>query len=230
MRRLTRIVIVVVVLLVAADFGVKILVENLAGRALASRRGVNGSVDVSFGGFPFLLHLKDREFSSVTIEAEDVRSGGFGGVSDLAPSAEGRIDSVRLELRDVAVEGDVWRDDHNGAVTAASGGGTASVGGAALNRLVPEEHDVRLTLLEDAVRVTGEVPNLGTQAVEVPEDRLRLEPGAGGGALVIDAPAPIGSIAIPLPQLVEGLTFRRLDVADGRIDLTFVARDVRVEL
>lgn len=230
MKWLLRAVLVLAILAVLADFGAKLVVENLAARALSSRRGVNGSVDVSFGGFPFLPSLFDRRFGSVTIEAEDVRSGGFAPASDVTPGTEARMESVRLELKDVAIEGRVWRGDSDGRVSATSGGGSATLAQGALNRMVPEQHAARLTLRDGTVRVTASAPQLGTQQVEVAEDQVRLEPGEGSGTLVIAAPAPVGEISIPLPVLVEGVAFEGLDVRDGAIDLTFRVESIELEL
>ena len=228
MKWLVRIAVVIVVLLVVADFGARIVVENVAGRALASRRGFNGEVDVGFGGFPFLLALMDRHFDEVTVTAEDVRSGGFTGTA-VADGPEIRVDSVRFEMQDVTVTGDLWGDDPNREVTAAEGSGRAVVRQSALNQLVPAEYDLRLTLLQDTVRITGTAPQLpqaGTQTVEVPSDQVRLE----ASTLVVPAPAPVGEIRIPLPELAEGVEFESVGVTRGEIDLTFSVRGLRLEL
>ncbi|MFN2588214.1 MAG: DUF2993 domain-containing protein [Actinomycetota bacterium] len=228
MKWLVRTVLGVVVLLVVADVGARLLVENLAGRALSSRRGFNGPVEVGLGGFPFLLHLKDRSFDSVTVEARDVRSGGFSDAS-VAQGTEVRVDSVRLDLRDVAVSGELWGDDPDREVAAAGGSGSAVIGQASLNRLVPAHYDVRLTLLDGAVRVTGTAPGLapaGEQTVEVPADGVRPE----GSDLVIEAPAPLGVLRIPIPVFVEGIELESAGVARGRLDLTFALRELRLSL
>jgi hypothetical protein len=229
-KRLVRVLVVLIVLAVVVDFGAKLLVQNLAARALSSRRGVNGSVDVSFGGFPFLLALKDRSFGSVTVEAEDVRSGGFTTAQDVAPASEARMESVRLELEDVTIEGDVWRDDSDGRVSATSGEGAATLSQNALNRMVPGEYSARLTLRDGRIRVTASAAQLGTQEVEVAEDQIRLEAGEGSGTLIIEAPAPVGAITIPLPTLVDGVVFDGFDVRAGELDLDFEVRDVNLEL
>ncbi|MDQ3952984.1 MAG: DUF2993 domain-containing protein [Actinomycetota bacterium] len=225
MGRLARVAIVVVMLLLVADFGAKLLVENLAANALSSRRGVNGSVGVSFGAFPFLLALKDRHFGSVTVEAENVRSGGFATASDVRPQAEARLESVRFELDDVDVVGDVWRDDPKGRVSASSGAGAATLTQESLNGLVPPQHPVRLTLRDGSIRVTATSP-AGTQEVEVSESDVRLE----ASTLVVQSPPPVGAIVIPLPELVEGVTFEDWDVTDGGLELTFSLKDVELKL
>ena len=230
MKRLVRALIVLVVLAVLVDFGAKLLVENLAARALSSRRGVNGSVDVSFGGFPFLLALKDRHFGSVTIEAADVRSGGFMTAAAPSATSEARMESVRLELDDVEVTGQVWRDDGGGRVAATSGSGSVTLSGAALNKMVPPEYSARLTLRDGSVRVVVDTGQFGTHEAEVAEDDVRLEAGSGAGALVVEAAAPVGAITIPLPTLVEGAVFEDVDVRRGSLELTFSVRSVNLEL
>jgi hypothetical protein len=228
MKWLLRGVVVLVVLLVIADVGARVLVENLAGRALASRRGFNGDVDVGFGGFPFLLHLKYRRFDSVTVEAEDVRSGGFAGAA-VDTGTEVRVDSVRFEMRDVEVIGKVWGDDPDRRITAGTGSGTATIAQAALNQLVPAEHDLRLRLLDGAVRVTGTVPGApqaGEQSVEVPADGVTLE----ANELVVAAPAPLGAVRIPIPVLAEGVSFETVRVARGKLNLKFSVRGLSLDL
>lgn len=230
MKRLFRVLIVLVVLVVAVDLGAKLLVENLAAKALSSRRGVDGSVDVSFGGFPFLLALKDRHFGSVTIEATDVRSGGFMTASAPSPQSETRMESVRLELEDVGVSGQVWRDDGGGRVSATSGKGSATLSQSALNKMVPPEYSAKLTLRDGSVRVVVDTGQFGTHEAEVAEDAVRLEAGAGSGTLVVEAAEPVGAITVPLPTLVEGVVFEGIDVRGGELELRFSVRDVNLEL
>jgi hypothetical protein len=229
MKWLLRAVIVVVVLVVVVDFGAKLLVENLAARAVSSRRGVNGSVDVSFGGFPFLLALKDRHFGSVTIEAADVRSGGLMTAAAPSPGTEARMESVRLELEDVAISGQVWRDDGGGRVSATSGGGSIVLSQSALNKMVPSEYSARLALRDGSVRVLASTA-LGEQEAAVAEDDVRLEAAAGSGTLIVDTGSPVGAITIPLPTLIEGVTFDGVDVRRGELELTFSVQDVDLEL
>lgn len=226
MKRLRRVLVILVVLAVVADFGAKLVVQNLAARALSSRRGVNGSVDVSFGGFPFLLSLADRHFDSVTVEAEDVRSGGFATGTDVTPESEARMASVTLELEDVTIEGRVWRGDSDGRVLARSGDGSATLSQAALNRMVPEQYSAQLALADGSVRVSATSAQLGTQEVELAEDQVRLE----SGSLVIEAPAPVGSISIPLPVVVDGVVFEDVDVGDRALDLVFRVERIELEL
>lgn len=230
MKRLVRVLVVLVVLLIAVDFGAKLLVENLAGRALSSRRGVNGSVDVSFGGFPFLTSLLDKRFGSVTVEAEDVRSGGFATASGVGPASEARMDAVRLELEDVTVRGDVWSDDAGGRVSATKGRGSATIAQGVLNRMVPSEYSARLALRDGSIRVTVSSATFGEQHAEVAQDQVRLEPGSGSGTLVIEAPSPVGPISIPLPALVDGVVFEDLDLNAGELELTFRVEEVDLEL
>lgn len=228
MKRLVVFLLVLAALAVAADFGIRLVAQNAAARALGSRRGVNGPVDVSFGGWPFVLRLMDRRFTSVEVAADDVRSGGFGG-ERVSAQTEVRIDSIVLELRDVAVRGELWKDDPDRVVTAASGSGRATVSGAELNRLVPEEYAARLQLLDGRVRVTAATP-AGEQSAEVTDDMVRVEEGAGPGTLVIEAPAPLEPVLIPLPSLVAGARFEGVEVRRGAIELTFSLTDVRLEL
>jgi hypothetical protein len=228
MRRLAAFLIVLAALGVAADFGLRLVAQNVAARALGSRRGVDGSVDVSFGGWPFVLHLLDRRFSSVVVSAEDVRGGDLGGSGGIA-GTEARLESVVLRLRGVTIRGELWQDDPDRVVAAASGSGEASMTGAELNRLVPEEYAARLQLLDGRVRVTAATP-AGEQSAEVADDLVRVEPGAASGTLVIDAPTPLRPVLIPLPELVAGTRFEGVEVLRGAITLTFTLTDVRLEL
>jgi hypothetical protein len=158
-----------------------------------------------------------------------VRSGGFMTASAPSPGTETRMESVRLELEDVDVTGQVWRDDGGGRVSATSGGGAATLSQSALNKLVPPEYSARLTLRDGSVHILSE-SEFGAHEAEVAEDDVRLEGGAGSGTLVVEAVAPLGAIAIPLPTLVEGVTFEGFDVRRGELELTFRIRDVDLAL
>ena len=134
------------------------------------------------------------------------------------------MEVVTLELQDVTIEGRVWRGDSDGRVLARSGGGSATLSQSALNRMVPEQYSAQLTLRDGSVLVTVNHPEFGEQEADLPEDQVRLE----SGTLVVDAPAPVGPIDIPLPPLVDGVVFEDLDVRDRALDLVF--RVERVEL
>lgn len=225
MKWVVRIAVVVVVLLLIADFGTKIVVENLAGRAVSSRRGFNGDVDVTFGGFPFLMSLKDRHFDEVIVAARDVRSSGFTDAA-VADGVEVRVDAVDLRMEDVTVHGDLWGDDPGRKVVAARGNGRVILGQASLNRLVPSQYDVSLALRFDVVRVTGTFPQGGAQSFDVPSEQVRLD----AGDLLIDAPAPVGELRIPLPPLADGVVFDSAMVAPRQLDLTFEVSRLNLSL
>ncbi len=103
MRKLLITLVVLAVLLVAADFGARAYAEHRAAGAIQSELGLNQPPDVSIEGFPFLWHAARGEYPEVIITASDLDDG-------VLPGTRARIDltTVTLALAD-AVSGDTSR-------------------------------------------------------------------------------------------------------------------------
>jgi LmeA-like phospholipid-binding len=99
-RKLLITLVVLAVLLVAADFGARAYAEYRAAGAVQAELGLSQAPDVSIEGFPFLWHAVQGAYPEVIITASDVDDG-------LLPGTRARVDlnTVTLPLGD-AIAGD----------------------------------------------------------------------------------------------------------------------------
>ena len=100
MRKLLITLVVLAVLLVAADFGARAYAEHRAATAVQSELGLPAPPDVSIEGFPFLWHAVQGSYPEVIITASGVDEGALPGTS-----ARVDLTTVTLPLRD-AIAGD----------------------------------------------------------------------------------------------------------------------------
>lgn len=100
MRKFLITLVVLAVLLVAADFGARAYAEYRAASAIQAELGLAQSPDVSIEGFPFLWHAVQGEYPQVIVSAGNIDEG-------LLPGTRARVTltTVALPLRD-AVAGD----------------------------------------------------------------------------------------------------------------------------
>lgn len=103
MRKLLITLVVLVVLLVAADFGGRAYAEYRAASAIQTQLGLTQSPDVSIEGFPFLWHAVQGSYPQVIVSAGNVDEARL-------PGTQARVDltTVTLPLRD-AIAGDTSR-------------------------------------------------------------------------------------------------------------------------
>ncbi len=71
-RKLVIALVVLVVLLLAADFGARALAESRVGTEVQARGRLTAAPDVSIEGFPFLLHALQGEYPEVVLTTADV--------------------------------------------------------------------------------------------------------------------------------------------------------------
>jgi hypothetical protein len=99
-RKLLITLVVLAVLLVAADFGARAYAEHRAATAVQSELGLATTPDVSIEGFPFLWHAVQGSYPEVIITSSNVDQGTLPGTS-----ARVDLTTVTLPLRD-AIAGD----------------------------------------------------------------------------------------------------------------------------
>jgi LmeA-like phospholipid-binding len=99
-RKFLVVLLVLAVLLVAADFGLRIYAESRTATAVQTELGTTTAPDVSIEGFPFLLHAMQGEYPQVVITAANIDNGLLPGIRAVATLA-----TVTLPLRD-ALAGD----------------------------------------------------------------------------------------------------------------------------
>ncbi len=94
-RKLVITLIVLLVLLVAADFGARAYAESRAANAIRSEVGTDVTPDVSIEGFPFLWHAIQGTYPQVVISANTTSADSIPGVRAVA-----ELNTVALPLRD----------------------------------------------------------------------------------------------------------------------------------
>lgn len=95
MRKLVITLIVLAVLLVAADFGLRAYAESRTATAVQTELGTTAVPDVSIEGFPFILHAVKGEYPQVIITAANIDNGLLPGIR-----AQLNLFQVTLPLRD----------------------------------------------------------------------------------------------------------------------------------
>ncbi len=100
MRKFLITIAVLVVLLVAVDFGARAYAEYRAAQAIQTELGLAGSPDVSIEGFPFLWHAIQGSYPQVIVSTGSVDEGRLPGTQ-----ARVTLTTVAMPLRD-AVAGD----------------------------------------------------------------------------------------------------------------------------
>ena len=169
MRKLLITLVVLAVLLVAADFGARAYAEHRAAGAVQTELGLTQAPDVSIEGFPFLWHAVQGSYPEVIITASNVDDGRL-------PGTRARVDltTVTLPLRD-AVAGDTSQ------LTAQATALQVIIPLSSLQAALPRQ-DVTLsagpngTLQADAtLMVVGvSIPVTGSVKLSVADDQLTL--------------------------------------------------------
>ena len=169
MRKLLVTLAVLVVLLVAADFGARAYAEYRAAAAIQTELGLTRSPDVSIEGFPFLWHAVQGSYPQVIVSAGNVDEG-------LLPGTQARVTltTVTMPLRD-AVAGDTSH------LTAQATDLQVVIPISSLQAALPRQ-DVTLAAGPDgtlqastAVSVAGvTIPLTGSAKLSVADDRLTL--------------------------------------------------------
>lgn len=100
MRKFLITLIVLAVLLVAADFGGRVYAESRAASAIQTELGLTSTPDVSIEGFPFLVHAVQGEYPQVIVTANQLDQGLLPGTKAVL-----NLFDVTMPLRD-ALAGD----------------------------------------------------------------------------------------------------------------------------
>lgn len=96
MRKLLIALVVLVVLLVAADFGARAYAEYRAAQSIDQQANGQVDSDVSIDGFPFLWQAVRGHYPEVVVTATTTRQGAVAGAR-----AEADLQDVTLPLSDV---------------------------------------------------------------------------------------------------------------------------------
>jgi len=222
-RKLVVTLVVLAVLLVAADFGLRAYAESRTADAVQTQLGTTTVPDVSIEGFPFLWHAARGEYPQVIITAATIDNGLLPGIRAVLD-----LSQVTLPLRD-ALAGDT---SHLAAA------------GTTLQVLIPLTSlsaalGPTLTLaaapdgslaVSTTVSVAGrQIPVTGTAAITVANDTLTVAVGSLTAAgvdltpLISSAAAALAvslSRSFPLTGLPFTVTQAAVSVSGGDVVLS----------
>jgi hypothetical protein len=198
MKRLALVLVVLVGLLVAVDYGAAALAESAVARQMRDQLGLDDDPGVRINGFPFLVQAISGEYDSVDVDAFRVHVGEF---RDLHVHAELR--GVQAPLGELLGSG-LRR------VAVREAEGTVRVLPNDLERLMPGIDRMRIETIDDEALEKAVEDGGDPSLREIDPDRAaRL----AGTATLLGQELPISAIAV-------------LELADGQIRI--VPRDVRV--
>lgn len=199
MRKLLVFLLVLSVLLVGADVVGRLAAEAAAARLIKARLEPAQEPEVSLGGWPFLLHAFRGSFPEVEIVAGDVGSESLV------------LSEVVLSLKAVkASPGDLLGGDVKG-VRFAKGSGRATITQSGLNDALERAGAPFLVVLEEGT-ATAQIEGAGTAPVQASVE---------GGDLLLKA-SGAGSVALPLPRLLDRMESIEVAVRRSKLSLTLV--------
>jgi hypothetical protein len=210
MRRFLIALAVLVAILVAADFGLRLLTAYWLGRGLQSSLSLSERPSVSLDAFPFLPEVVSGNVSSVTVQAN-------------GPVGEGKlpIHELTLTLQDVSFSPSQLAAGGSTTIRARSGDGTAQFTQSDLNAALGAS--VPITVRFEGRRLMVRT-NQGSQEFEarpsVSKRRLLLTPVLGA----------LPELSISLPRVVAGITYRAVRIEGDTAMLSFTLSNVALEI
>jgi len=199
-RRWLLILLILVAVLVVADIAARAVTESRVSKALAQTVDAPSPPKVSISGTPFLVHLFTGRFPTVTIDAQDVKSGTV------------TLSSFHAVLHQVRAPAIALARGKGGTITAESGNGSATISeseAASLLRSHGIDGDVTFENGEAHVHIAA-VGVTVTLSVDVQPHGLELF-----------APGFPGSVTLNLPEPVPGLRFTSAHIEDHGLVLAF---------
>ena len=205
MKKLLVLIAVPVFLLIAGDAWVRGAIEGRLASDLQDSLPGPGEVDVSLGGFPFIVRAFSGHIPSSTIHTERLSRGGL------------RFSDITLTLRDIRFSLGKVLAGNLRAIKIGKGEGQAAIDTDALVRAIEQSgSDVDVLILGDEIRVS--VGGLSGTA----------EASIAGNELVLEIEELGRVLAIPLPRVVSGVEYETVEVVDSLVVLGFSLDDVRL--
>jgi hypothetical protein len=195
-RKLLITLVVLAVLLVAADFGARAFAESKTATAVQSELGLTAAPDVSIEGFPFLLHAFQGQYPQVVITAGNIDNGLLPGMRAVA-----NLYQVALPLQDAI----------NGSTSNLTAGSTSvqllipltSLQGALGTNVTLSAAPGGGLAVSTSVSVAGrQIPLTGVATIDVTDDSLTIGVGSLAAAGVDLTPL----ISAAADSLAGGLT------------------------
>ncbi len=231
MRRLTRLLVVLIVLgaiYVAADFGAARIFERRAAAVFAQRYDLSTRPVVRVRDFPFLPHLALGRFSAIDLAAADVQSQGV------------TADRVEVHLHGVTVDRAIYTGAP-GTVRVQRADGEVRITQDEVGRLLASRlrggsvqltaQDVRVVLDTDVAgvpvhaAVTGRLGVAGGRLTFVPTG---IDTGSSLDELLRGQLTTLFTVSVPLPRLPAGVQVEHVVTEPGAIVISGRAEAVRV--
>lgn len=231
MRKLIGTVVVLLALLVAADFGGRALAQSKAQTAIANASSQIVDPVVTVHGFPFLIQAIDGSYRQITVTSTNVSAGRLAGVYaqldlfdvtlPLSDALSGTIDKL------TAGRGTLTAEIPAASLATVLGRPGLTVGGAGSD---PGSDTVQIsttvavagTVLTVTVEVTVSVSNGVLHLVASPAS-------VGGVAVPADVAQKIGTeltVDLPLTGLPFPLQNATVSAKDGSLDLFATATGI----
>lgn len=211
MRRLVIALLVLVGLLVAADFGSAALAESAVSRQMRQQIGLTDDPSVRINGFPFLTQALSGRYSSIDVDAQRITVGQFREVeltahlSDVTAPLSMLLGSGPKNVQVAQAEGTVRvsANDLERLVPGVTKVRIESVDQKALTQLVQDGGDAALADIDPdkAARIVGTVSLLGRPIEIAVVAVLDLN---GGKARIAPRDVRLSDgTPLPLPQVAQ---------------------------
>jgi hypothetical protein len=195
---------VLAVVLVGADFGLRLVVEYWVGRGLQSALSLSERPSVSIGGFPFIPKFVTGHIDAMTMQTNGTSSG------ERVP-----IESVMLTLHDVSFSPGQLVAEGRTRISAMSGEGTAELTEQDVNRAVGGSLPATIRFRDGRVAIRWDQSEQEIAATaSISDARVVLQP---------DQPS-LPVVSVDLPELVKGMTYRDVRIERDMATLSFTLR------
>ena len=205
MKKLGITLVILICVLLGADFLLKAAAENTAAKLVDAQIARKVEPEVKLGDFPFLLSLLRGSFDEVTIEIPEASEGPLV------------VEDIRLILEDVDLEAlEVLAG--RGNLFAKSLRGRGVVDEATLSDIV-------------GAQSPGVEVSVGVRRVTLTQDGVVVPATAvvAGNRILIAGGELVDPFEIPLPTLLPDLQFSSLRAERGRLVLEVVGSRVRIK-
>jgi DUF2993 family protein len=219
--RTTIIVLIILIgLLVALDFGARAFAESKVASEI-QQQGFPKKPNVSIEGFPFLTQVIGRDFKDVQISSSNVTEGPL-----LIQSIDATMNGVHVNSSFNGGSVDQLNGTLNVTFAAlanamtSQAGGLGSLGGAGLTLSQAGTDEVKATL---NLVITSGTAVWRVSRTDSGDISIRLVNSSGLTSSLLSG---LGNITIPLPHLPLGLTIQSINVTPSGLVGTVTGHDV----
>jgi LmeA-like phospholipid-binding len=190
---------VIAVVFLVADEGARRYEQSRVAHSIQDSLQLRRPPQVTLRGFPFLVALFRGHISSASISSPEVTAGSI------------RFSAVHLELHDLSFSAPQLFGGNLEAIHAARGSGSASVTSASLSSYL-RDRGAPVAVAIQGERIVARVGPLSAaiQAdLSISDNHLRVSAGS------------LPAVSVPLPDIVPGLLYGSVQVADSELRLTW---------